>query len=126
MGLPFQVVAAGAPVKHRTFASVRSIPILCAFKIFPQPIIELHIATVHRREAIYHGSMMTSAATAVIRGLGADGYPTAVAPMLRVRGAGAAGARCTRRPAAGNARLAAFSSHLNTVTAGVLCCRNRP
>jgi len=62
----------------------RSIPILDALKMFPGPIIELHISNVHRREAIYHHSLMSSVATAVIMGLGPDGYPTAVGAMLRM------------------------------------------
>jgi 3-dehydroquinate dehydratase II len=62
----------------------RSIPILDALKMFPGPIIELHISNVHRREAIYHHSLMSSVVTAVMMGLGTDGYPTAVGAMLRM------------------------------------------
>ena len=62
----------------------RSIPILDALKMFPGPIFELHITNVHRREAIYHDSLVSKVATAVIMGLGADGYPTAVAAMVRL------------------------------------------
>ena len=62
----------------------RSIPILDALKMFPGPIIELHITNVHRREEIYHDSLVSRVATAVIMGLGADGYPTAVAAMVRL------------------------------------------
>ena len=61
-----------------------SIPIMDALKMFPGPIIELHISNVHRREAIYHNSLMSKVATAVILGLGADGYPTAVGAMARM------------------------------------------
>ena len=59
-----------------------SIPILDALKMFPGPIIELHISNVHRREAIYHNSLVSGAATGVIMGLGADGYPIAVRAMM--------------------------------------------
>jgi len=62
----------------------RSIPIFDALKMFPGPIFELHITNVHRREAIYHDSLVSRVATAVIMGLGADGYPTAVAAMVRL------------------------------------------
>jgi 3-dehydroquinate dehydratase-2 len=62
----------------------RSIPVLDALKMFSGPIIELHITNVHRREPIYHQSLMSSAVTAVMMGLGPDGYPTAVAAMLRM------------------------------------------
>jgi 3-dehydroquinate dehydratase-2 len=61
----------------------RSIPILDALKMFPGPIFELHISNVHRREAIYRDSLVSTVATAVMMGLGADGYPTAVAAMIR-------------------------------------------
>jgi 3-dehydroquinate dehydratase II len=62
----------------------RSIPILDALKMFPGPIFELHLSNIHRREEIYQHSLMSRAATAVLVGLGADGYPTAVAAMLRL------------------------------------------
>ncbi len=65
----------------------RSIPILDALKMFPGPIFELHITNVHRREKIYHDSLISKVATAVMMGLGADGYPTAVAAMVRRLGA---------------------------------------
>ena len=64
--------------------SFTSIAILDALKMFPGPIIELHISNIHRREAIYHHSLMSRAATAVIAGLGPDGYATAVASLLRI------------------------------------------
>jgi 3-dehydroquinate dehydratase-2 len=59
-----------------------SIPILDALKMLPTPIIELHITNIHRREAIYHNSLVSKVATAVIAGLGPDGYPIAVTAML--------------------------------------------
>jgi 3-dehydroquinate dehydratase-2 len=68
-----------------------SIPILDALKMFPGPIIELHITNVHRREEIYHHSLISKVATAVIMGLGPDGYPTAVSAMARLLGARAQG-----------------------------------
>jgi 3-dehydroquinate dehydratase-2 len=72
-----------------------SIPILDALKMFPAPVFELHITNVHRREAIYHNSLVSRIATAVIMGLGADGYPTAVAAMVRLLGASASRAART-------------------------------
>lgn len=62
--------------------SFTSIPILDALKMFPRPIIELHISNIHRREDIYQKSLMSRAATAVIAGLGAAGYPIAVRALL--------------------------------------------
>ena len=69
-----------------------SIPILDALKMFPGPIFELHITNVHRREAIYHDSLVSKVATAVLMGLGPDGYPTAVAAMVRLLGRSSPGA----------------------------------
>ncbi|MBR0653495.1 type II 3-dehydroquinate dehydratase [Plastoroseomonas arctica] len=61
-----------------------SIPVLDALKMFPGPLIELHISNIHKREAIYHRSLVSTAATAVIAGLGAKGYATAVRAMLEL------------------------------------------
>jgi 3-dehydroquinate dehydratase-2 len=58
-----------------------SIPVLDALKMFSGPIIELHISNIHRREAIYHRSLVSTVATAVIAGLGARGYATAVGAL---------------------------------------------
>lgn len=60
-----------------------SIPIMDALRMFPGPIFELHITNVHRREALYHDSLVSKVATAVIMGLGADGYRTAIEAMVR-------------------------------------------
>jgi 3-dehydroquinate dehydratase-2 len=46
--------------------------------MFPGPIVELHISNIHRREAHYHKSYVSLAATAIIAGLGARGYAVAV------------------------------------------------
>ncbi|MGX1309287.1 3-dehydroquinate dehydratase-2 [Amorphus suaedae] len=59
-----------------------SIALLDALKMFPGPLIELHISNIHRREAIYHNSLVSTVATAVIAGLGARGYPAAVREAL--------------------------------------------
>ena len=62
--------------------SFTSIAILDALKMFPGPIIELHISNIHRREAHYHHSYVSKAATAVIAGLGPNGYRVATSSML--------------------------------------------
>jgi 3-dehydroquinate dehydratase-2 len=61
-----------------------SLAILDALKMFPGPIIELHISNVHRREPHYQNSLISGTATAVIVGLGAKGYPAAIAAMLEL------------------------------------------
>lgn len=58
-----------------------SLALLDSLKMFPGPIIELHISNVHKREALYHNSLVSKTATAVIAGLGAKGYPTAIRAM---------------------------------------------
>jgi len=58
--------------------SFTSIALLDALKMFPGPIVEVHISNIHKREAHYHHSYVSLAATAVIAGLGADGYVKAV------------------------------------------------
>ena len=58
--------------------SFTSIPVLDALKMFPGPIVELHISNIHRREEIYHRSLVSKVATGVIAGLGAEGYPLAI------------------------------------------------
>ena len=55
-----------------------SIAVLDALKMFPGPIVELHISNIHRREPIYHNSLVSKVATAVIAGLGPEGYGVAV------------------------------------------------
>jgi len=54
-----------------------------ALKMFPGPIVELHISNVHRREAVYHHSLMSVVVTAVMMGFGVDGYRAAVEAMVR-------------------------------------------
>jgi 3-dehydroquinate dehydratase II len=63
--------------------SFSSVPILDALKMFPGPIIEVHLSNIHRREAIYQRSLVSQAATAVIAGLGAEGYVMAMMAVLR-------------------------------------------
>ncbi|MEV6907630.1 type II 3-dehydroquinate dehydratase [Amycolatopsis sp. NPDC051071] len=42
------------------------------------PLIELHISNVHKRERFRHHSVLSDIATAVVAGLGVDGYPLAL------------------------------------------------
>ena len=58
--------------------SFTSMAIMDALKMFPGPIIESHISNIHKREPIYHKSLMSAVVTAIIAGLGPNGYPTAV------------------------------------------------
>jgi 3-dehydroquinate dehydratase-2 len=63
-----------------------SIALMDALKMFSGPIIELHISNIHRRESLYHNSLVSKVATAVIAGLGANGYRTAVASLKSMLG----------------------------------------
>ena len=63
--------------------SFTSVPVMDALKMFDGPIVELHISNIHRRESIYNDSLMSKVATAVIMGLGADGYRAAVEALVR-------------------------------------------
>ncbi|MCT8997317.1 type II 3-dehydroquinate dehydratase [Chelativorans intermedius] len=62
--------------------SFRSIPLLDALKMFPRPIVEFHISNIHRREEIYHRSLVSTVATAVLAGLGSRGYALAVKALI--------------------------------------------
>ncbi|MCI5109430.1 MAG: 3-dehydroquinate dehydratase [Marivita sp.] len=64
--------------------SFSSIAILDALKAFDGPVIELHISNIHARDAAHRHSVMSQGVTAVIAGLGAQGYPVAVQAMYRL------------------------------------------
>jgi 3-dehydroquinate dehydratase-2 len=68
-----------------------SVAILDALNMVKAPIIELHISNPHKREPFRHHSYVTFAATALICGLGVNGYPIAVeamADLIKARQAG--------------------------------------
>ena len=77
--------AAGIVINPAAF-TFTSIAILDALKMFPRPIIELHISNIHRREEIYQHSLVSKIATAVIAGLGPKGYAAAVHAMKDLTG----------------------------------------
>lgn len=62
--------------------SFTSIAILDALKMFSGPIVELHISNIHQREEHYHHSYVSKIATAVIAGLGPDGYGLATRAIV--------------------------------------------
>ncbi len=51
-----------------------SIPVKDALRMFDGPKVELHITNIHARDDITHDSIMSSAVTAVVAGMGTDGY----------------------------------------------------
>ena len=69
--------AAGIVINPAAF-SFTSIALLDALKMFPGPIVEVHLSNIHRREPLYHRSLVSLAATGVIAGLGPQGYVLAI------------------------------------------------
>ena len=72
--------AAGIIINPAGF-TFTSVALLDALKMFDGPKIELHISNIHQREAIYHNSLVSRTATAVMAGLGPGGYGVAVDAM---------------------------------------------
>ena len=73
--------AAGIIINPAAF-TFTSLALLDALKMFEGPGIEFHISNIPRREPIYHRSYVSMRADAVMAGLGAGGYATAVQAML--------------------------------------------
>ena len=59
-----------------------SIAILDALTLFEEPIIEVHISNIHKRESFRHHSYVSQKSTAVIAGFGIDGYEIALEKMI--------------------------------------------
>src|SRR6187431_1449908 len=74
---------AGIVINPAAF-SFTSLAILDALKMFEGPIIELHITNIHKREPYYHHSYISKVATAVIAGLGPEGYRAATVSLLKL------------------------------------------
>ena len=58
-----------------------SVAIHDALVIFKKPSIELHISNIYKREEFRHKSMISSAVTGMICGLGTNGYILAINAM---------------------------------------------
>jgi 3-dehydroquinate dehydratase-2 len=63
-----------------------SLALFDALKMFPGPIIELHISNIHARDELHRHSKLSSAVKAVIAGLGAYGYIVAMQAALHALG----------------------------------------
>lgn len=75
--------AAGIVINPAGF-SYYSVPVLDALRACECPIVEVHISNIHRREEAWRSqSLLTSAVTGMITGLGIDGYRLAVAHLLQ-------------------------------------------
>ena len=73
--------SAGGIIINPAAYTFTSLALFDALKMFPGPIIELHISNIHKRESMYHNSYVSKVATAIIAGLGAKGYVAAVRAM---------------------------------------------
>jgi len=69
---------AAALVINPAGLSFRSIPLLDALKTLQQPIAEIHVTNIHRRDSLYQNSLVSLAATGVICGFGVYGYEMAI------------------------------------------------
>ena len=76
-------LAAGIIINPAAY-SFTSMAVMDSLKMFPGPSIELHISNIHRREPMYHKSLMSGVVTSVIAGLGALGYPIAVQALCKL------------------------------------------
>ena len=59
-----------------------SIAILDALSLFENPIIEVHISNIHKRESFRHNSYVSQKSTAIIAGFGIDGYKIALEKLI--------------------------------------------
>ncbi len=67
--------------------SFTSVAIFDALKTFEGPIIEVHISNIHARDELHRHSILSSAAKAVICGLGPYGYIVAIQAAAQLLGA---------------------------------------
>jgi 3-dehydroquinate dehydratase II len=74
---------ASALVINPAGLSFRSIPLLDALKTLEQPIAEVHLTNIHRRDPLYQSSLVSLAATGVICGFGVFGYELAIRALAQ-------------------------------------------
>lgn len=72
---------AGGIIINPAAWSFKSYGIADALAMFSGPVIELHLSNIHARDAAHRHSIMSERVTAVIAGLGANGYPVALSAM---------------------------------------------
>jgi 3-dehydroquinate dehydratase-2 len=66
-----------------------SVAILDALNAFENPVIEVHISNIHKREAFRHHSYVSLRADGVIAGLGVQGYGLALRRIAYLSSVGA-------------------------------------
>ena len=77
---------ADALIMNPAAYSFTSIAMLDALKAFEGPFIEVHISNIHARDELHRHSKLSSAAKAVICGLGPYGYIVAMQAALKILG----------------------------------------
>jgi 3-dehydroquinate dehydratase-2 len=69
---------AAAVIINPAGLTTTSVSIMDALRMLSQPVIEVHITNIYRREAVYHGSLISRTAWGLIAGLGPEGYALAM------------------------------------------------
>lgn len=80
------IASASAILINPAGFTTTSIAILDALKMFPGPIVEVHISNIHKREEFRHKSYVSLVATGTIAGLGVHGYVLALEAIGRMLG----------------------------------------
>jgi 3-dehydroquinate dehydratase-2 len=75
--------AAGIVINPAAYTHT-SVAILDALNTFEQPVIEVHISNVHKREAFRHHSYVSLRADGVIAGCGTQGYQLGLRRIARL------------------------------------------
>jgi 3-dehydroquinate dehydratase-2 len=75
--------AAGIILNPAAFC-YHSVPVLDALKMCACPIIEVHLSNIHRREEWRAKTIIASASTGIISGLGANGYVLALEHLAKL------------------------------------------
>jgi 3-dehydroquinate dehydratase-2 len=58
--------------------TTQSVSILDALRLQTQPVVEVHLTNIFRREPVYHRSLVATTAWGFIAGLGPNGYELAM------------------------------------------------
>lgn len=64
--------------------SFQSVPLLDAILMIRTPVVEIHLTNIHARDAAHRHSLISTASTAVIAGVGAFGYELALRAVDRL------------------------------------------
>lgn len=75
------IAAASAIVINPAGLSFTSVALLDALRMFPGPVIEVHISNIHARPPPHRDSLISRAASGVIAGLGPAGYVHAISAV---------------------------------------------